>query len=94
MTAGARPKRPIPSMTAEAAVEAVVGYLNANPDVLGGLKRKGKRSHLVELRRAVDHSVPSSSSARCASPLRVRVFTVPSGTWRKSAISLWERPEK
>ena len=38
------------------------------------------------------HNSPSSSSARRRRPLRVRVFTVPSGIDRKSAISLCERP--
>ena len=47
---------------------------------------------LVQIRVAVHDSSPSSSDARCARALRVRVFTVPSGRWRYSATSLCDRP--
>ena len=43
---------------------------------------------LVEVRRAIHENSPSNRSARRASALRVRVFTVPSGMCRYSATSL------
>ena len=45
-------------------------------------------------RSGLAHTSPSSASARRASPLRVRVFTVPNGIERKDATSLCESPEK
>src|SRR5439155_25821874 len=47
---------------------------------------------LAEVGRAAHSSSPSSGSASRPRPLRVRVFTVPSGTFRNSATSLWDMP--
>ena len=49
---------------------------------------------LVEGWAALAHRSSSSASASRASPLRVRVLTVPSGIERKVATSLCESPEK
>ena len=59
-------------------------------------QRAGLRQHpcdALELRfELVAHRVRSRYSARRASPLRVRVLTVPSGRSRRSAISLCVSP--
>src|SRR5581483_10112649 len=47
---------------------------------------------LVEARLAAHSSSPSSTDASFARPLRVRVFTVPSGRARNSATSLCDMP--
>src|SRR5205823_14730943 len=47
---------------------------------------------LAEVGRAAHSSSPSRRSASRPRPLRVRVFTVPSGTFRNSATSLWDMP--
>src|SRR6187402_2837061 len=56
---------------------------------LGG---KVVAQEVAKVRRVGHESSPSSRSARRASALRVRVLTVPSGTSRNCAISLWESP--
>jgi hypothetical protein len=55
----------------------------------------GRRHVLADELAEVRAAHPSSPSRRSASrprPLRVRVFTVPSGTFRKSATSLCDMP--
>src|ERR671923_50570 len=47
---------------------------------------------VVEVGRPGHSSSPSSRFASRPRPLRVRVFTVPSGTFRNSATSLWDMP--
>ena len=57
------------------------------------VRREILADELVEVGRAARNpSSPSSRSARRCRPLRVRVFTVPSGTFRYSATSLCDRP--
>ena len=56
------------------------------------LVRREVADEVVEVGAAQRTSSPSRMSARRPRALRVRVFTVPSGTFRNSATSLCESP--
>src|SRR5262245_54477048 len=55
------------------------------------LSRHVCAEELVEVRCTAHCSSPSSTSASRPRPDRVRVLTVPSGMFRNSATSLWDR---
>src|SRR5262245_38796007 len=67
--------------------QQVVGTAEAFPL----LCRHVRADELVEVRWTAHCSSPSRRSARRLRPDRVRVLTVPSGMFRKSATSLWDR---
>jgi hypothetical protein len=77
------------------AVGATAGKVRLQLRAFGGVKRANRvgLDQFPEMVVSI-HDVPCKPSFKRSNPLRIQLFTVPSGSCKEAAISEWLRPSK